>query len=212
MPPLKQWLRQEDIYDNDLYDVLNSYGIRDAPKDLKKISQSKWDVIWRKCTVEKFKELKDQTSRNRLQKKMKKLEKVWRQQTGIKITSIKTNERERHKNTKTKKKKGRAQQPRTKRKNKNKSKSSRTNQSSGKNTKTKKKKQHSKQPKKKRGYSLKIWMQKNGCFELELHRALLRKGVDSPKSIKNLSETQFDNIVRRVRVERFAELKDQAAR
>lgn len=222
MAPLKQWMRQEDIYDNDLYEILSSYNIRDAPKDFRKISQPKWDEIWRKGKVERFKELKDQQSRNRLDKKMKKLEKIWRNETGIKISSIKTNEREHHKNTKTKKKKQNSsaqnkKQPKTKKKNNHhhksvKSSKNKSSSNSHKNTKTKKKKQGVKHGKKKRGYDLKIWMQKNGCYEDTLYKELLRKGVDSPNSIKNLSERQFDIIVRKVRVDRFAQLKDQAAR
>ena len=224
MAPLKQWMRQEDIYDNDLYEILCGYNIRDAPKDLKKITQSKWDEIWRKGKVERFKELKDQQSRNRLDKKMKKLEKIWRNETGIKITSIKSNEREYHKNTKTKKKKrGKAanhkRQPKTKKKGKNGNgvpSASRKKKTEAdmpqKHVRTKKKKKHTKPSKVKKGYELKTWMQKNGCYVDALYKELIRNGVDSPKSIKDLTETRFDNIVRRVRVDKFAQLKDQTAR
>ena len=228
MAPLKQWMRQEDIYDNDLYEILSSYNIRDAPKDFKKINQPKWDEIWRKGKVERFKELKDQQSRNRLDKKMKKLEKIWRNESGIKMTSIKTNERVYHKNTKTKKKKqntsaNHRKQPKTKKKDKldpsksaKTAKKSKSKGSSHNNTQTKKKKNHAKHGKKKKssknGHELKQWMQKNGCYEDTLYKELMRKGVYSPKSIKNITEKQFDTIVRKVRVDRFAQLKDQTAR
>merc|ERR1712154_150710 len=71
-------------------------------------------------------------------------------------------------------------------------------------TKTKKKK--------KKGKELKLWMQRNNVWENTLYQQLLRKGVKDPDSIKNLSENQFDCIVRKVRVDRFAQVKDQAAR
>mmetsp|Transcript_24550 Transcript_24550/g.38880 ORF Transcript_24550/g.38880 Transcript_24550/m.38880 type:complete len:241 (+) Transcript_24550:17-739(+) len=211
MAGLKAWMRKEDIYDNDLFEILQSFKIKKAPDDFKRISQGQWDQIWRRGRVERFKELKDQDSRNRLDKKMKKLEKIWRQQSGIKLTSIKTNERAPHKNTKTKKKQMSA--PKTKKKGN--VKSSYSASSSQKNTKTKKKKKENggqSAQKKKGGHELKVWMQGNGCFENTLYKELLRKGVNSPASIKNLSEQQFDTIVRKVRVDRFAQLKDQAAR
>eukprot|EP00483_Globobulimina_turgida_P008055 UN08071 len=213
MAPLKAWLKKEDIYDNDLYDVLSSYGIRDAPKDFQKITQPKWDTIWRKCTVEKFKELKDQTSRNRLQRKMKRLEAVWRKESGIKMTSIKGSNK---KSASHKKTKASSHQPRTKKKNKIKAKS--YHKSASKNTKSRKKKPASNtgKNKKKRGgpadFSLKQFLQKNGCYELELCKALKRRGIHSENDIGNLSESQFDTIVRKVRVDRFAQLKDTASR
>eukprot|EP01083_Nonionella_stella_P122048 366935_1 len=207
MAPLKAWLKKENIYDNDLYSVLSSYGIKECPKDLKKITQPKWDEIWRKCTVEKFKELKDQTSRNRLQKKMKRLEAHWRKQSGIKMTSLKNHGPS--KNTKSsKKKKTKSSQPRTKKKKtattRSQSRSANKNKKKGGSSKRKKPAAHD--------FTLKQFLQKNGCYEMELCKELKRKGVRSESDIKNLSEQQFDTIVRKVRVTRFAQLKDTTAR
>merc|ERR1712154_162260 len=172
--PLKQWMRNEDIYDNDLYEILGSFNVRDAPTDFKKISQPKWDEIWRRGKVERIKQLKDQKSRNRLDKKMKKLEKVWRKESGINMTSIQENVRERHKNTKTKKKKKNIKnrdkrQPKTRKKGKNRV-STPSSLHSDKSTKTKKKKPAPEHGKKKKGRDLKVWMQKNGCFENTLYK------------------------------------------
>eukprot|EP01084_Bolivina_argentea_P246863 413058_1 len=86
---LKQWMRKEDIYDNDLYDLLSSQGIANPSEDFKDYKQSQWDELWRKGCVERAKELKDQKAKVRLEKKMTKLEKYWRKQSGIKSTSIK---------------------------------------------------------------------------------------------------------------------------
>eukprot|EP01084_Bolivina_argentea_P302421 521997_1 len=131
------------------------------------------------------------------------------------MTSIKEhNKKPNVKNTKTKKKKKKPNHNKKKinksqHKTKKKGKHNQFSQTSG----TKKKKNSNKPGgKKKKGYDLKVWLQKNGCFEIQLHRELLRKGVDSPESIKNLSENQFDTIVRKVRVDKFSQLKDTAAR
>jgi len=86
---LRKWMRAEDIYDKDLEQILEEFGVTNPPGDFKNITQKQWDEIFRRGTVERFKELKDQASRNRLEKKMKKLEKTWRKESGIKSTSIK---------------------------------------------------------------------------------------------------------------------------
>jgi len=86
---LKQWMRKQDIFDNDLYDILQSQGVENPSEDFKEYTQKQWDVLWRKGCVERAKELKDQKAKVRLEKKMTKLEKFWRKQSGIKSTSIK---------------------------------------------------------------------------------------------------------------------------
>ena len=97
-------MRKEDIYDKDLEAILAENGIEKPPGDFKNVSQKQWDEIFRRGTVERFKELKDQSSRNRLEAKMKKLEKVWRKQSGIKSTSIKKSAKKVTKNMFVKKK------------------------------------------------------------------------------------------------------------
>merc|ERR1712228_208279 len=86
---LKQWMRKQDIYDNDLFDILTSQGVSNPSEDFKTYNQKQWDELWRKGCVERAKELKDQKAKVRLEKKMTKLEKYWRKQSGVKSTSIK---------------------------------------------------------------------------------------------------------------------------
>eukprot|EP00483_Globobulimina_turgida_P000186 UN00186 len=85
---LKTWMRKQDIYDNEVYDILSSQGVLNQT-DFADYTQSQWDELWRKGCVEGAKELKDQKAKVRLEKKMTKLEKYWRKQSGIKSTSIK---------------------------------------------------------------------------------------------------------------------------
>jgi len=79
--PLRKWMRSEDIYDKDLEALLTEYGVNDPKADFKNIKQKQWDEIVRKGKVERFKELKDTDARNRLEKKIKKLEKFWRKES-----------------------------------------------------------------------------------------------------------------------------------
>ena len=62
------------------------------------------------------------------------------------------------------------------------------------------------------GKELKDWMKKNGIWQMALYEELLASNVTSPDDCKGLTENQFDEIVRKVRVERFKDLKDQAAK
>merc|ERR1712129_268298 len=75
---------KEEIYGVDLEEVLTSQGITDPTNDFKTYTQKQWDELYRQCVVERAKELKDQKSKLRLEKKMTKLEKYWRKQSGIK--------------------------------------------------------------------------------------------------------------------------------
>merc|ERR1712212_323050 len=56
---------------------------------------------------------------------------------------------------------------------------------------------------------LKQWMDKNEEFEKTLYSELLLSNVESLKQVKALSQSEFDDIVRKVRVARMAKLKDQ---
>ena len=77
---LKKWLRKEEIYGTDLEEALISQGITDPTEDFKTYTQKQWDELYRKCVIERAKELKDQKSKLRLEKKMTKL--------GIYLTTI----------------------------------------------------------------------------------------------------------------------------
>ena len=55
-------------------------------------------------------------------------------------------------------------------------------------------------------------MKKNGIWSMALYDELLLNKVTSADECKNITAEQFDTIVRKVRVERFSDLKDQKAR
>ena len=64
----------------------------------------------------------------------------------------------------------------------------------------------------KEGKPIKEWLQKNDIWLIELYDGLIKCGVTSPFMIQCLEESEFDEIVRTVRVDRFSNLKDQSAR
>ena len=64
---LKKWMRKEDIYDNDLFDILTGQGVNDPEADFKGYTQKQWDELWRRGCVERAKELKDQKAKVRLE-------------------------------------------------------------------------------------------------------------------------------------------------
>lgn len=86
---LKKWLRKEDAYDTEFEAVLASQGINDPTTDFKTYTQAQYDDFYNRCVVQRAKDVKDQKAKVRLQKKMTKVEKYWRKQSGIKSTSIK---------------------------------------------------------------------------------------------------------------------------
>merc|ERR1712228_889435 len=63
MGNLKQWMRKQDIYDNDLFDILTSQGVSNPSEDFKTYNQKQWDELWRKGCVERAKELKDKKAK-----------------------------------------------------------------------------------------------------------------------------------------------------
>lgn len=86
--PLRKFLKKQDIYDKDVEEILTDMNINDPSTDFKGVTQKQWDELYRLVMVERAKELKDQAVKVRLEKKMKKLEAYWREQSGIKVTSI----------------------------------------------------------------------------------------------------------------------------
>ena len=60
---LKQWMRKENIFDNDLFEILTSQGVANPQEDFKTYTQKQWDELWRKGAVERAKELKDQKAK-----------------------------------------------------------------------------------------------------------------------------------------------------
>eukprot|EP00486_Rosalina_sp_Unknown_P012140 CAMPEP_0201593228 /NCGR_PEP_ID=MMETSP0190_2-20130828/190903_1 /ASSEMBLY_ACC=CAM_ASM_000263 /TAXON_ID=37353 /ORGANISM="Rosalina sp." /LENGTH=278 /DNA_ID=CAMNT_0048052345 /DNA_START=641 /DNA_END=1478 /DNA_ORIENTATION=- len=63
-----------------------------------------------------------------------------------------------------------------------------------------------------KGKELKDWMKKKQVWEKALYDGLMAQNITTPDQLKELNETDFDNIVRKVRVDRFSQLKDQKAR
>jgi len=59
---------------------------------------------------------------------------------------------------------------------------------------------------------LKKWMQEHNVWEKDLFDTLLANKITNEEDLKNLDEPKFDEIVRKVRVERVAAIKDQATR
>ena len=70
---LRSWLKKQEIYDKDIESALTSQGINDPETDFTTFSEDDWDALYRKCVVERAKELKDQKAKVRLEKKMVKL-------------------------------------------------------------------------------------------------------------------------------------------
>lgn len=98
---LRKWLRSQDMYDQDTEAILIELGIEDPETDFVNFTQQEWDELWRRCVVQRAKDLKDQKAKVRLEKRMKKLEKHWRKQSGIKSTSIKKSKTKKSKNSNT---------------------------------------------------------------------------------------------------------------
>ena len=85
----KKWMQSNDIYDPDLDALLSEFSVN-TENDLKNLKEKDWDEIWRQSFVERVKAIKEQQAKQRLEKKMKKLEKLWRKKSGIKISSAKS--------------------------------------------------------------------------------------------------------------------------
>jgi len=284
---LKTWMRKENIYDNDLYDILTSQGVSNPSEDFADYTQKQWDVLWRKGMVERAKELKDQKAKLNMEKKMTKLEKYWRKQSGIKSTSIKKKKDKAEKKEPENSKKAqndalakaaelkkylqkndcfmmdlvmvcaetginteadienidsndafdeiyrqvrvlRAQELKDNdarmRMEKTMTKfeklwRSKTGIKKTSVQKSKKKKDAKKDPKTQKneamatgGAELKKWMRKSEIWEMQLYEELMSNGISGPDALKDVSQDDFDTIVRKVRVEKFKDLKDQAAR
>lgn len=290
--PLRKFMKKEDIYDRDIESILCDMNINDPAADFKKFTQKNYDELYRRAVVERAKELKDQAAKVRLEKKMTKLEKYWRSESGLKkssikpdskaakdeekapadqssaaaqnellekagdlkkylqknecynldllavlsdhgvnkeediSTSIKTNmewgtiTREvrvlQRGKLKDQAAKGRADKQVMKFEKLWRKKTGIKSTSIKDDGKNKKKESAPKDKKieelQGKGKALKDWMKKNGIWQLALYDELLANEVFSPDDCKTIKGDQFDEIVRKVRVERFKELKDQNAR
>jgi hypothetical protein len=282
---LKAWMKKNHIYDNDLYAILTEQGVNDPEADFKTYTQAQWDELWRRGMVERAKELKDQKAKVNMEKKMKTLEKHWRSESGIKLTSIKDDSKEapplnnsaqaqkealekgaelkkylqanqcfspdlvmvcvnmeicceddivkidsndafdeiyrqvrviRAQDLKDQQAKVRMEKLMTKFEKlwRDKTGVKKTSLKPDIEKKTKKK-----SPKVERneamasdGATLKTWMRKQDVWEVALYDELMANNISDPEQLKGVSQDQFDEIVRKVRVDRFSQLKDQKAR
>eukprot|EP00486_Rosalina_sp_Unknown_P012159 CAMPEP_0201591972 /NCGR_PEP_ID=MMETSP0190_2-20130828/189993_1 /ASSEMBLY_ACC=CAM_ASM_000263 /TAXON_ID=37353 /ORGANISM="Rosalina sp." /LENGTH=250 /DNA_ID=CAMNT_0048050527 /DNA_START=86 /DNA_END=835 /DNA_ORIENTATION=+ len=86
---LRAWLKKEDVYHSDLEKLFLEKGITDPLENFKTMSEKEWDTLRNEAIVIRAKDLKDQKAKTRWEQKLKKVEKIWRKQSGIKSTSIK---------------------------------------------------------------------------------------------------------------------------
>jgi len=84
----KKWMQKENVFEKELFDELIKQDIT-KEEDLKSVTQTQFDEIVRKVRVEKLAELKDNTARARLDKKLVDFEKIWRKISGVKRTAQK---------------------------------------------------------------------------------------------------------------------------
>jgi hypothetical protein len=284
---LKGWMRKEDIYDNDLYEILQSQGVENPLEDFKGYTQTQWDELWRRGNVERAKELKDQKAKVRLEKKLVKLEKYWRKQSGVQKSSINKEVEEKEappldnsaqaqkdalkqgaelkkflqKNQcfnpdllmvlvgmsicceddivkidsnstfdevyrqvrvlRAKELKDQAAKVRMEKlmakfeklwRDKTGIKKSSIKGAGPKGTKKKDPKSVKNEELNTSGATLKQWMKKNDVWEMALYDELMANNISNPEELAKIDEDKFDEIVRKVRVDRFSQLKDQAAR
>mmetsp|Transcript_1179 Transcript_1179/g.958 ORF Transcript_1179/g.958 Transcript_1179/m.958 type:complete len:330 (-) Transcript_1179:133-1122(-) len=288
---LRAWLKKEDVYHSDLEKLFLEKGITDPLENFKTMSEKEWDTLRNEAIVIRAKDLKDQKAKTRWEQKLKKVEKIWRKQSGIKSTSIKkksaaasknaasgntadneqskkyeaaaslkdymrknqifdkdlfeilvknevTNEEEIGTKITTKKqlseiirevrvlrtadiKETTARQRLDKTLTKfeklvvaKNEKLKKTSLKSGDDEKQLKDwdQDKEKEAADKEGKDIKEWLQKENIWLTELYDGLIKNGVTSPYQIQCLEETEFDEIVRTVRVDRFSNVKDQSAR
>ena len=62
------------------------------------------------------------------------------------------------------------------------------------------------------GAELKAYMRKNDVWEMALYDELMANDITKPDQLKDIQQKQFDELVRKVRVDRFSQLKDQKSR
>eukprot|EP01084_Bolivina_argentea_P237612 399299_1 len=75
---VKAWLMKNQVYDKDLVTLFPKFGVKDPEKDLKDLTPGNWKKIQAQIKKDRSKELKDNAAKLRLQKKLTKIEKLWR--------------------------------------------------------------------------------------------------------------------------------------
>ena len=59
---------------------------------------------------------------------------------------------------------------------------------------------------------LQTWMTKHKIYDQTLHDELLSRGIEDASALSHITQDQFDDVVRRVRMETQSKLKDKKAR
>eukprot|EP01084_Bolivina_argentea_P010712 19966_1 len=88
---LRKWLKSQDVFHSDLEKLFLQKGIKDPDEDFKTMSEKEWQKIYNDAIVLRAKDLKSQQAKVRWEATLKKIEKFWRKQSGIKSSSIKAN-------------------------------------------------------------------------------------------------------------------------
>lgn len=180
---LKAWMQKEQIWEKDLFGVLVSKGFTGKDDNIAAEFQAKlgtraeYDEVIREVRVLRAQELKDNQSRQRLEKLLSKFEKRWETMTNNKKTTIRKGMKAAQGDSKP--------SPREEK----------LDIMAG------------------SGKELKKWMQGDGaCWQKDLFDELLREGVSNDGDLASITEDQFAEIVRKVRVARAQELKDAQAK
>merc|ERR1712154_672649 len=86
---LKKFLQKNDCFNIDILAVLSDHGVNKEEDFTNIKTNMEWNTVTREFRVLQRGKLKDQDSKTRADKLVKKVEKIWRKKTGIKSTSIK---------------------------------------------------------------------------------------------------------------------------
>ena len=146
---MKRFLKEElGFYDKDILEILEDMNISDPSTDFCEFTQSQWKELRRRAVVERLKELKDQSAKDRMEGKLKKLEEHWREQSGITRTGKKKNLKQHNEQVDDEKS------------------------------------YHTKKSKKRNQMllnsdDLKLFLQRNGCFSIQLLTLLSEHGISS---------------------------------
>jgi len=75
---VRAWLQKNQVFDRDLVKLFPEYGVSVPDRDLKSLSEDKWEELKTKLMTDRAAELKDPRGRDRMLKKLTKVEKLWK--------------------------------------------------------------------------------------------------------------------------------------
>lgn len=88
---LKQWMQSNGVFDRELLQILPQYGIHDPSNDLCTLTQSQWTEIKQRQLRDRSHELRQTASRQRLEAKLRKIEKLWKLSRSTKMPKMTPN-------------------------------------------------------------------------------------------------------------------------